>query len=218
MGIENSQENSLWIHEISPSRTEVRILPNRAKSKNKDLERRYSLFTDEKNFRDDVIYYVNVFIENINLQKVLEDFFVSKGKVEDGQKYSKLILKEFKLDSFELFLERIKTKFIQSMQYYSQKRIWDINDNRYGKPVGESYDCVELSIKDIEEAAFTSLIRCIDYYLPKRDIKTKSVLSKEEQITLDKVKQILKTSTSSSIYDTTEPTDVEVRGCTTLIH
>ena len=213
-GIENSQENSLWIHEISPSRTEVRILPNRAKSKNKDLERRYSLFTDEKNFRDDVIYYVNVFIENINLQKVLEDFFVSKGKVEDGQKYSKLILKEFKLDSFELFLERIKTKFIQSMQYYSQKRIWDINDNRYGKPVGESYDCVELSIKDIEEAAFTSLIRCIDYYLPKRDIKTKSVLSKEEQITLDKVKQILKTSTSSSIYDTTEPTDVEVRGCT----
>ena len=99
------------------------------------------------------------------------------------------------------------------MQYYSQKRIWDINDNRYGKPVGESYDCVELSIKDIEEA-FTSLIRCIDYYLPKRDIKTKSVLSKEEQITLDKVKQILKTSTSSSIYDTTEPTDVEVRGCT----
>ena len=77
-------------------------------------------------------------------------------------------------------------------------------------PVGESYDCVELSIKDIEEALLTSLIRCIDYYLPKRDIKTKSVLSKEEQITLDKVKQILKTSTSSSIYDTTEPTDVEV--------
>ena len=213
-GVENSQDNSLWIHEISPSRTEVRVLPNRAKSKNEDLEKRYSLFTDGKNFRDDTIYYVNVFIENINLQKVLEDFFVSKGREEDGKKYSQLILKEFKLDNFELFLERVKKKFIESMQFYSQKRIWDINDNRYGKLAGDEHDCVELSISDVEEAAFTSLIRCIDFYLPKRDIKTKSVLTKEEQITLDKVKQILKSSTSSAIFDTTEPTDVEVKGCT----
>jgi len=122
-GIENIEGNNLWVHEISPSRTEIRLLPNRAKGKNKDLERRYSMFTDEKNFRDDTIYYVNVFIENINLQKVLEDFFLVKGKEEDGIRYAKLILKEFKLDSFELLLQRVKTKFIESMQYYSQKRI-----------------------------------------------------------------------------------------------
>jgi len=90
-GIENIEGNNLWVHEISPSRTEIRLLPNRAKGKNKDLERRYSMFTDEKNFRDDTIYYVNVFIENINLQKVLEDFFLIKGKEEDGVRYAKLI-------------------------------------------------------------------------------------------------------------------------------
>ena len=213
-GIENIEGNNLWVHEISPSRTEIRLLPNRAKSKNKDLERRYSMFTDEKNFRDDTIYYVNVFIENINLQKVLEDFFLVKGKEEDGVRYAKLILKEFKLDSFELLLQRVKTKFIESMQYYSQKRIWDINDNRYGKPIGPDYDCVELTISDIENASFESLIRCIDFYLPKRDIKTKSVLTKEEQITLDRVKQILKSSTSNAVYESTEPDSAEVRGCT----
>ena len=213
-GIENIEGNNLWVHEISPSRTEIRLLPNRAKGKNKDLEKRYSMFTDEKNFRDDTIYYVNVFIENINLQKVLEDFFLVKGKEEDGVRYAKLILKEFKLDSFELLLQRVKTKFIESMQYYSQKRIWDINDNRYGKPIGPDYDCVELSISDIENASFESLIRCIDFYLPKRDIKTKSVLTKEEQITLDKVKQILKSSTSNAVYESTEPDSAEVQGCT----
>ena len=213
-GIEKSSDNNLWIHEISASRTEIRLLPNRATKKNKDLEKRYSIFTDEKNFRDDVIYYVNVFIENINLQKVLQDFFLIKGKEEDGIRYAKLIQKEFKLDSFEIFLERIKSKFIESMQYYSQKRIWDINDNRYGKPVGEKYDCVELSISDIENASFESLIRCIDFYLPKRNIKTKSILTKEEQITLDEVKSILSSSTSNSIYDTTEPTETDIKGCT----
>ena len=44
-GVENSPNNNLWIHEISPSRTEIRLLPNRAKSINKDLEKRYSVFT-----------------------------------------------------------------------------------------------------------------------------------------------------------------------------
>lgn len=213
-GVENSKQDNLWIHEISPSRTELRVLPNRASKKIEDLEKRYGIFTDEKNFRDDVIYYVSVFIENINLQKVFEDMLVSKGKETDGTKYVNLITKEFKLDSFELFLQRIKTKFIESMTYYSQKRVWDINDNRYGKPVGEEYDCVELSIRDVENAAFQTLITIIDYYLPKRDIITKSVLTKEEQITLDKVKRILKTTTSNNIYETTEPTDTDVYGCT----
>lgn len=213
-GVENIQDNNLWIHEISPSRTEIRLLPNRAKSRNKDLEKRYSIFTDKKNFRDDVIYYVNVFIENINLQEVLEDFFLIKGKHEDGVMYGHRILVEFKFEGFELFLQRIKLKFIESMQYYSQKRIWDINNINYGKPVGEEYDCVELSISDIENASYESLIRCIDFYLPKRNIKTKSVLTKEEQITLDEVKSILKSSTSNAVYESTEPDTAEIKGCT----
>ena len=100
------------------------------------------------------------------------------------------------------------------MQYYSQKRIWDINNSNYGKPIGDEYDCVDLSISDIENASFQSLIRCIDFYLPKRNIKTKSVLTKEEQITLDEVKSILKSSTSNEVYDSTIPDSAEVSGCT----
>jgi hypothetical protein len=60
------------------------------------------------------------------------------------------------------------------------------------------------------------LINCIDLYLPKRDIQKDNILSKEEQITLDKVSQILKSTTSNSIYTSTVPDKVNarVRGCT----
>ena len=55
------------------------------------------------------------------------------------------------------------------------------------------------------------LIQLILIY--QKDIQENSVLTKEEQITLDKVKQILKSRTSDNIYDSTV-IESEVLGCT----
>ena len=79
VGSDAKEGDDMWIHEISHSRTEIRILPNRAKGENKDLEKRLSLFLDNKNFRDDVIYYVNVFIDKLELEKILQYFLFCKG-------------------------------------------------------------------------------------------------------------------------------------------
>ena len=214
-GTEGGEDDSLWIHEISPSRTEIRVLPTRARGNNIDLEQRYSTFTDEKNFRDDIIYYVNIFIDNLNLERILSNFLLSKGRETDGKKYVDLIKLEFNVPSFEILLNRVKRKFIQSMQHYIGNRNWRVNDINYGKPTGESINCVELTINDITSIAQTSLINCIDFNLPKRNIQVESILSKDEQITLDKVKDILKTSTSNSSYNSTIPDKVNavVRGC-----
>jgi len=216
VGVDGIEGDNLWVHEISPSRTEIRLLPNRAKKKNKDLEERLSIFLDKGTFRDDVIYYVNVFIENLDLEKILQDFLMSKGKETDGVEYINLIKTEFKVESFEILINRIKTKFIESMTHYSANRNWSINDINYGKPNGDITDCIALSIKQLQQDAQQSLINCIDYYLPKRDIQRDSILSKEEQITLDKVSQILKSTTSKSLYTSTVPDKVNarVRGCT----
>tara|TARA_B110000003_G_C16652236_1_gene534695 strand:- start:450 stop:2450 length:2001 start_codon:yes stop_codon:yes gene_type:complete len=216
VGSDAKEGDDMWIHEISPSRTEIRILPNRAKGENKDLEKRLSLFLDNKNFRDDVIYYVNVFIDKLELEKILQYFLFCKGKEQDGINYINLIKEEFQVESFEILLNRIKTKFVKSMEYYAQRRNWHINDINFGKPLGDESDCVELSIEQLERDAQQSLINCIDFFLPKRDIQVDNILSKEEQITFDKVKQILKSTTSSSIYNSTVPDKVNarVRGCT----
>jgi hypothetical protein len=216
VGVESIEGDNLWIHEISPSRTEIRVLPNRAKNKNKDLEKRLSVFLDNITFRDDIIYYVNVFIEGLKLEEIIQNFLFSKGKESDGVEYINLIKKEFNVESFEVLLHRIKTKFIESMNYYSSNRNWSINDINYGKPLGDEADCIDLSITQLLQDAQQSLINCIDFYLPKRDIQKDNILSKEEQITFDKVKQILKSTTSNSIYNSTVPDKVNarVRGCT----
>jgi len=191
VGTEGSGDDSLWIHEISPSRTEIRILPNRAKGKNLDLEQRYSIFTDGRNFRDDIIYYVNIYIENLDLQKILDNFLFTKGTESDGVTYINLIKKEFNIPSFEVLLDRIKRKFIESMKFYVRGAEWDINNVNFGKAKND-VDCVELSIQQIQTDAQQSLINCIEFYLPKRNIQKDNLLTKEQQVTLDKVKQILK--------------------------
>jgi len=216
VGVDGVDGDNLWVHEISPSRTEIRLLPNRAKNKNKDLETRLSVFLDRGTFRDDVIYYINVFIENLDLEKILQDFLMSKGSENDGVDYINTIKAEFNIPSFEILINRIKTKFTESMTHYASNRNWSINDINYGNPTGDGSDCIDLSIEQLQLDAQQSLINCIDFYLPKRDVQKDSILSKEEQITFDKVSQILKSVTSNSSFTSTVPDKVNarVRGCT----
>ena len=212
MGEEVLDSNKLWIHEIAPSRTEIRVLPIRANKKNEDLEKRYSVFTNGDTFRDDVIYYVEKFIESFDIQKIISTFLFSKGTESDGKAYINKIKQEFKIENFDIFMNQIEKTLVESMKYYANKRVWNINDINYGKPT-EEQDCIELSVKKLKEDTITALINSIDFNLPKRTIQDNSVLTKEEQITLDKVKQILKSSTSDSVYETTVLETV-VRGCT----
>ena len=62
----DSEEDKLWISEISPSRTEVRLFPiKNAKVKYPELEERYALFVSNKDFRDDTIIEAFKIIEQI---------------------------------------------------------------------------------------------------------------------------------------------------------
>ena len=205
-----------WIHEISPSRTEVRILPLKNKAVDKDLEKRYSVFTDKKEFRDDIIYNIREYVDSINLEKIKEFITFRKGTEEAGKQYIHLIKKEFKISDFESFLLKIKDKWIESIKYYVDGYGWDINNLNYGKPLGNKQECIELSLKELQSDLETSLINIIDKFLFKRDIIKDSILTKEEQITLDKVKDILKTSTSTSVYESSIPDSISgvIRGCT----
>ena len=212
LGDEVLDSNKLWIHEIAPSRTEIRVLPIRANKKNEDLEKRYSVFTNGDTFRDDVIYYVEKFIESFDIPKIISTFLLSKGTESDGKAYINKIKQEFKIENFDIFMYQIEKRLVESMKYYANKRVWNINDINYGKP-SEEQDCIELSIKKLKEDTITALINSIDFSLPKRTIQDDSVITKEEQITLDKVKQILKSTTSDSVYETTVLETV-VKGCT----
>lgn len=217
IGEDTNKFDGLWIHEISPSRTEIRVLPikNDDDVIISDLNDRYSVFTDDTDFRDDTILLINSFIENINIQTVLENFLTIKGTTDDGQTYINLIKSEFKIQDFDKFLNKIKIGYIESMLHFSANRVYDINSLIYGEPLSTE-PSISLSIDKIIEIASTVLHDVIDYYLFKRDIIKDSILSKEDQITFDPIKDILKTTTKNSNYESTIPESVSaiIRGCT----
>ena len=122
IGKDNSSQNQLWIQEISPSRTEIRVLPlNPRGDINKDLEKRYSVFTRDGQFRDDAIYFVDQFIEKVKVENVLRNFISSKGKVTSGQNYINLLKREFGINDFQDFVRRIEEDWKKSLKNYFYK-------------------------------------------------------------------------------------------------
>jgi hypothetical protein len=216
IGSEEGETDKLWIHEISPTRTEIRVVPLKNTNKpNEDLLRRYGLFTDEGNFRDDTIYYVRNFIDSIDIFKVVDRFIRSKGRIRDGRRYQKLVQQEFKVGSFDNLLNDIKARYLESMDYFIVGKDWDITSNTYGKSINNP-DLLELTISKIKRVAETAIRNSVEYYLPKRKIQNSIELTADEQITFDKVKKILKTIKANQKFPSTIPSEVGgvVRGCT----
>lgn len=216
VGKEEIENDKLWIHEISPSRTEIRLLPiKNTNNPSQDLLTRYDVFTNNGQFRDDTIYFIDEYIRSIDIERVFQRVLTSKGRVTDGQQYISLIKKEFKVDSVEILINRVKDKFIEAMTNFSNGKEYRITSNTYGQPK-QNFDNIELSVEYIKRTASEILIEIINFYLPKRNILEKDVLTQDQQITFDRVKSILKTVGSNDQYDSSIPDEVnaQVRGCT----
>jgi hypothetical protein len=217
VGSETIDKDKLWIHEISPSRTEIRILPMEDENElvYDDLQKRLNILLDGRNFRDDTIYFVKSMVESIKVEEVIKTFLTLNGTVTSGENYVKLIQSEFKIQSWDLFLNQLREKLIEGAQYFVENKDWNISSNNYGKPLSTPRD-LELSVEKIVETLNSILIKVIDKYLPKRSYQEENILTLDEQITLDEVKQLLKTVTSGTKYDTdlfvNQP--AVVKGCT----
>ena len=216
-GSETIDKDKLWIHEISPSRTEIRILPLKDKDGNiiTDLSARINIFLNDGEFRDDTIYFIEPFIESLKVETILQKFLSQKGTILQGETYTKLIQKEFNIPNWEEFISTIKNKLVESTKYYIQNRDSSIKSINYGKPLSTPRQ-VELSILQIKQSILQSLVEIIEYYLPKRNIQEDNILSKDEQITLDATKEILKSILGSTQFISTEIGNKQaiVRGCT----
>jgi hypothetical protein len=215
VGSENITKDKLWIHEISPSRTEIRLLSLEDENEEiyPDLENRLDIFLKKGNFRDDTIYFVKSMIESIKVEDVIKSFLTINGSGQSGENYVKLIQAEFKIQNWDLFIQQIREKLIEGAQYFVENRDWNISSNNYGKPLSTPID-LELSVEKIVETLNSILIKVIDKYLPKRSIQEENILTLDEQITLDEVKELLKTVTSGTKYDTDQIVITPVRGCT----
>lgn len=218
LGSEDRMFDRAWIHEISPSRTEVRVLPVIDESTglpNDDLDLRYKTFTSGDDFFADVVLFLDEFSQQFDITKIVEKMLQLRGNISDGKNYIKLIEKEFKIDNFERFLSLVKISFDKSLDNFRNNRFFNIKEqSTFGQPTGEKFG-INFNSKGIVMQLCDIAENCVDYHLPKQDIAQKTVRTRKQQETLDKVDKILKTVKSDGEFYAEPPTEKKpaIRGC-----
>jgi hypothetical protein len=192
--------DSLWISEISPSRTEVRLLPlKKGLQLNSELKKRYDLFINNGEFRDDTINLAFNFIEKVN-PSIIDNFLKSKYST----KWLDKMTSEFKISNLDTFSTRVFEKFVEASFYEFTNRISDIKDVKYGKPKTER-PVIELSVNQIEGICKKILIMCIDFYLSKPDVKKEATYDAGLDDSVDIVGKVLQRIDSNNTIDTSSP-------------
>lgn len=182
----NSPQDKLWIHEISPSRTEIRVIPIQPTNEKvkEDLNLRYNILIEDGDYRDDTKTVVNQFIETISENKAIENIFYKLG-----DDYLPQIKKEFKIGNIDEILKSVAEKFREAATYEFSGRISKITDVNYGKPSPEP-TTVELSVSYIKQRCQTILKEIISTYIPTREVDTTYVRPEDEKL-VNETKEIL---------------------------
>jgi hypothetical protein len=200
------QFDKLWIQEISPSRSEVRLFPlKKGVETNEELQERYNIFVNNGEFREDTLQAAFEIIEKIDPTQISN---ILKNKY--GQEWLNVFIDEFKIADLQKFITEIHTTFVKSATYEFTNRYSSIKNLLYSKPK-ETSPSISLSKKEIEESIKRILIETVLYYLPERDITEKTTSVEEFDASEDEVGQILQTETEDTQIN---PTNVETNTTT----
>ena len=203
VGYESPNEK-LWIKEISPSRTEVKLLPLRNDVADKtDLLQRFGVMVNGRDFREDIVPYIPKFIESITPTSI--DSFIKK--IYTKQWYEKMVA-EFGIAGFDRLMTKIHSKFNEAMFNEFSNRYSSINSNNYGNPKRTPLS-LSFSKNDVFTVAQRIIVECIEYYLPKRTIQTETEIDKIFDESYDKVGQVLQRRESDVVINA-KPATVNV--------
>ena len=174
------ETNRLWIQEISPSRTEVRLLPLKNDiNENNETYERFNIFVNGGDFREDTLQAFPAFLGKITPDKI---YYNLTNKY--GSEFIHKLQQEFSITDFDKLLTTIHEKFIESAQYEFGNKISDINDVNYGKDK-QIPPTLQLSISDIKNTCLLLLSKSIDKYLPTRTLSYKSNESITQEDSID---------------------------------
>ena len=196
----DNELDKLWISEISPSRTEIRLFPNtKGIEINKELSDRFNLLITGGEFRDDVSKFAIEYVEKINPSNI-----GSLLKQKYGNTWFEKFVNEYKIQSMDIFSTQVYNKFLESAINEFTGRISDVNDMNYGlpKPFKPS---LSLSKDDVRKIVEKLLVNAISKYLSIPDVRFGS-RKNEKMESLDTSEKVLQTKTSDLTIDTSSPT------------
>jgi hypothetical protein len=142
VGNENTKKR-VWVHEVSPSRTEIRVLPLLGSdvSINADLENRYYSFMDNVSELRQSYKKIQAFLDKIelNISTLIDDYFISQF----GPKYIEVINKDFVFggsEGYTNFKNKIYGDFRKSVMYEIDGKQFKLGASDFGQPIKDSID------------------------------------------------------------------------------
>jgi hypothetical protein len=200
VGSGEEPNNKLWISEISPSRTEIRLYPlKKGLEEHADLQERFNIFTNNKNFREDTIYNISTFLE-----KIKADYITELIKNKYTAKWFDTLRAEFKIANFDEFATKIRNVFVQASEYEFSNRFSTIGQPNYGQ-VKSTKQNLDLSVLDITNTCKRILTEVISHYLLYPDVKTKATFDYGFNVSNDYVTSVLQRNESDTVINTLFP-------------
>lgn len=197
--------DKLWISEISPSRTEVRLFPlKEGLNINESLKERFDIFVSGGEFREDIIPYIFEFLEQIKPNEL-----VSYLNIKYGEAWVTELITEFKISNIDVLITKIYEKFVQASVYEFTNRISKITDINYGKPKPIRPN-LRLSKEQVFNICKRLLTEIVQFYLPLQDKAQSTTTIESFQESIDPVRDILQRSESDIIVENA-PVELEVR-------
>ena len=166
VGNEN-QKQKVWIHEVSPSRTEIRIQPliTNDEAQNRQIQRRYTAFMDgAAELRENVINIKNQ-IDKVELQisELIDKYFIEKH----GQKWLDVVKADYKFltdSQYKSFKQKIFTDFKKSVFAQLDGKEFKLGNPNFNKQITTPLDLDEyLTPIEINALVNSRLIEAIDY-------------------------------------------------------
>jgi hypothetical protein len=194
----NEKFDKLWISEISPSRTEIRLFPlKRKETEGTELFERFNLLVKDGSFREDTINSSFAMVDNISPTKIADHFLKKWGK-----DWVDKLKTEYNIVNIEQFLQKVQTLFAKAATNEFTNKISDPNDLNFGKPK-PSKEKLELSKSQIKNICLDLYIRCLDYYLSKPVFQQSTSFDLDTNPSVDVVKQVKQIEESDKLIDTT---------------
>lgn len=187
--------DKMWISEISPSRTEIRLFPlikNQPPELLNNLKERFNTFVNNKKFREDYINQSFQYIENIN-PSLISSFL----KTKYSEAFFNTLVNEYKIQSFDVFVAQIHKHFMEACLYEFTNRISDINDVNYSKPKSTKPK-ITTNEGEIKQSIQKILVTVLNKYLATPDFVASTTFDNKTENSIDEVSSILQTTKSDT--------------------
>jgi hypothetical protein len=187
------KKQRVWIHEVSPSRSEIRVMPLLGTDTflNNKISNRYNGFLNKANELRGVISIIERALDSIenNISDLIDKYFIEKH----GQNWFNIVMKDYQFNdtTYTAFKQKIFSNFKKSVHYQFSGKDFDINSSNYGNVATIPFDLDEFySTNQIYGILGNRLSESINY--SSRTIAQKSEpLVAQEAIKQDTSSQLL---------------------------